>query len=55
MHSEDGMAHACCICFEWFSVEQLEPVAGEPGKVWDVCQGCAQHERDVEQRSASAT
>lgn len=49
MHSADGVHHACCICFEWFTKDELEPVENEPGKVWDVCKGCAADEREAEQ------
>lgn len=35
---------ACCVCFEFRHRHELEPVAEEPGKVWDVCRGCAQAE-----------
>jgi hypothetical protein len=45
MHSADGKHHACCICFEWFTIPELEPVSDEPGKVWDVCRSCAETER----------
>lgn len=31
----------CCICFEYRTREELDPVADEPGKVWDVCRACA--------------
>lgn len=31
----------CCICFEGCTVEELEPVSDEPGRVWDVCRKCA--------------
>lgn len=31
----------CCICFEYCTRDQLEPVADELGKVWDVCRECA--------------
>jgi hypothetical protein len=45
MHLPDGR-HVCCICFEAFTREDLEPVTDEPGKVWDVCRGCAARERE---------
>jgi hypothetical protein len=32
---------ACCVCFEFCHRHELEPAAGEPGKVWDVCRECA--------------
>ncbi|MFI7125960.1 hypothetical protein ACIBQ1_09720 [Nonomuraea sp. NPDC050153] len=32
---------ACCVCFKFCRHHELEPVAGEPGKVWDVCRECA--------------
>jgi hypothetical protein len=47
MHDPDGIHHACCICFEWFTKEGLEPVSDEPGKVWDVCKDCAAKEREM--------
>ncbi|MEO3869362.1 hypothetical protein ABGB18_11070 [Nonomuraea sp. B12E4] len=33
---------ACCVCFAYRHRHELEPVAGEPGRVWDVCRECAQ-------------
>jgi hypothetical protein len=35
---------ACCVCFEFRHRHELEPLADEPGKVWDVCRECAQSE-----------
>lgn len=32
---------SCCVCFAYFHRDDLEPVTGEPGKVWDVCRECA--------------
>jgi hypothetical protein len=32
---------SCCVCFEFHHRDGLEPVADEPGKVWDVCRECA--------------
>ena len=49
MHSSDGKQHACCICFHWFTVDQLEPVsAADPDepKVWDVCKTCAARDKE---------
>jgi len=47
MQLTDGR-HLCCICFEkYFTLDELEPVEGEPGKVWDVCKGCAKRERQM--------
>ena len=43
MRLTDGRV-ACCICFEFVQRTELEPVAGEPGRVWDICQNCAVHE-----------
>lgn len=31
---------ACCICFDWFTRDQLADVEGEPGMKWDVCHTC---------------
>jgi hypothetical protein len=30
----------CCVCFEYFTRDRLEPVVDEPGKTWDVCRPC---------------
>jgi hypothetical protein len=35
---------ACCVCFKFCPRPELEPVADEPGRVWDVCRECAQSE-----------
>jgi hypothetical protein len=32
---------SCCVCFAYRTRDELEPVAGEPGRVWDVCRECA--------------
>jgi hypothetical protein len=38
----------CCICFEFFVREQLNPVKGDPdGAVEDVCLGCADREDKI--------
>jgi hypothetical protein len=33
---------ACCVCFKFCHRHELEPVAGELDRVWDVCRECAQ-------------
>lgn len=35
----------CCLCFEGFEFEDLEPVSDEEGRRWDVCKGCAAIEK----------
>jgi hypothetical protein len=34
----------CSICFEYRHTEDLEPVADEPGRFWDVCKGDCAHQ-----------
>lgn len=36
--------HICQICCEAKDRDELTPVTGEPGKVWDVCKECAEIE-----------
>jgi hypothetical protein len=43
--ADDGSWAICCLCFSQVDRSQLEPVDGEPGKVWDVCRACAAAER----------
>lgn len=35
----------CTICMEYTERKDLEPVSDEPGRVWDVCTGCAVFEK----------
>lgn len=37
----------CMICFEAKDKTKMEPVSDEPGKVWDVCQECAEIEKEL--------
>lgn len=38
---------SCSICMDFFDRDQLQPVADEPGRWWDVCQDCAQAENRI--------
>lgn len=35
----------CMLCFDSKPRDEMQPVADEPGKVWDVCKECAANER----------
>lgn len=37
----------CCLCCEYKFPGELEPVAGERGKLWDYCRACAAIERAI--------
>jgi hypothetical protein len=37
--SPDGKNVACCLCFEWFSLDELA-IDPADGLKWDMCQGC---------------
>jgi hypothetical protein len=40
--SADGKRKMCCICMDWFPLEELFEDAC--GKKWDMCRGCAKDE-----------
>jgi hypothetical protein len=42
-HLPDGR-EVCQICVEIKTRDELQPVKGKPGVVWDVCKDCAERE-----------
>jgi hypothetical protein len=46
---DDGRV-MCCICMEFKKRDELQPVAYEPGRLWDMCQPCWALENPVEIR-----
>lgn len=37
----------CAICMEYKSRGELQPVADEPGRLWDICSPCWASEHEV--------
>lgn len=44
----------CQLCMDFKTRDRLQPVAGEPGRVWDVCQTCAANENATAARLGKA-